>query len=350
MSKPTVFFSHSSRDKAVLSRLKKTFCEKTGGAIDVFLSSDGQSIPLGKNWVYKVQEGLEAAALMLVFVSPNSVNSNWVYFEAGYSYSKGIRVIPIGFLGVDLTKIGPPLSLLQGFNVTSSDTLNNLIAVVNEQFGHNHGLAFSDEDYSTIIGSEAENNVGPLRDLVEYLEELRICVSLKKDGSDALAEIKGLLDRAKIAYQSEENSVRLHGVSMWVTTDKPELTILADPVALSATFSIIIDIIREIHANGVKDVGFTFEIVPGFNVVEQDYKITSRLYDSDIKLRANRGLSYRDMVFDTGQYYGHFGGSSQPGNSYVKIIPTKDKFRLEDAAELLGLLFAKKVIYQPEIY
>jgi TIR domain len=120
MSKPTIFFSHSSLDQARLNRLKEAFCDKTGNSIEVFLSSDGQSIPLGRNWVYRVQEGLEAAALMLVFITPNSIGSGWVYFEAGYSYAKGVRVIPIGFLGVDLAQIGPPLSLLQGFNITSA--------------------------------------------------------------------------------------------------------------------------------------------------------------------------------------------------------------------------------------
>lgn len=113
MSKPTIFFSHSSRDKEVMKRLKGFFVEKTGGTVEVFLSSDGQSIPLGRNWVYKVQEGLEEAALLVVFITPNSISSNWVYFEAGYSYSKGVRVIPTGFLGVDLSQLGPPLSLLR---------------------------------------------------------------------------------------------------------------------------------------------------------------------------------------------------------------------------------------------
>jgi hypothetical protein len=166
MNKPTVFFSHSSLDKGQLNRLKEAFCAKTGGAINVFLSSDGQSIPLGTNWVYRVQEGLEGAALMLVFITPNSINSSWVYFEAGYSYAKRVRVIPIGFLGVDLTQIGPPLSLLQGFNITSADTLNNLIALANEQFGHKHSLTFLPEDYDHIVGAGATTLTGAFREVL----------------------------------------------------------------------------------------------------------------------------------------------------------------------------------------
>ena len=44
--KPVVFFSHSSRDKRELALLKELFVQKTGGTVEVFLSSDGQSIPL----------------------------------------------------------------------------------------------------------------------------------------------------------------------------------------------------------------------------------------------------------------------------------------------------------------
>lgn len=45
--KPIVFFSHSSADKRSLGSLKDLFLQKTGGSIEVLLSSDRQSIPFG---------------------------------------------------------------------------------------------------------------------------------------------------------------------------------------------------------------------------------------------------------------------------------------------------------------
>ena len=56
--KPIAFFSHSSRDKEALGRLKDLFVEKTGGTIEIFLSSDGQSIKFGRNWVHRIEEAL----------------------------------------------------------------------------------------------------------------------------------------------------------------------------------------------------------------------------------------------------------------------------------------------------
>lgn len=44
----------------------------------------------------KVEEGLQVAKIMFVFVTENSISSGWIYFEAGYAYSNGIQVIPVG--------------------------------------------------------------------------------------------------------------------------------------------------------------------------------------------------------------------------------------------------------------
>lgn len=69
--------------------------------------------------------------IMFVFVTPTSIESGWIYFEAGFAYSKGIDVIPVG-VGVDIGSIKPPLSMLQGFNITSGESLNNFVIVINK--------------------------------------------------------------------------------------------------------------------------------------------------------------------------------------------------------------------------
>ena len=96
MSKPTIFFSHSSKDKEIVLSVKDKLDKATSGVMDIFMSSDGQSIPFGTNWIHKVEEGLKSATIMFVFVTENSISSGWIYFEAGYAYSKGIQIIPEG--------------------------------------------------------------------------------------------------------------------------------------------------------------------------------------------------------------------------------------------------------------
>lgn len=150
MSKPTLFFSHSSKDKEIVLSIKNKLDIATGGVMEIFMSSDGQSIPFGTNWIHKIEEGLQAAKIMFVFVTQNSISSGWIYFEAGYAYSKGIQVIPVG-IGVDIGALKAPLNLLQGFNILTEDSLNNFITVINRTFDYHFVSAFDYNDYIEVI-------------------------------------------------------------------------------------------------------------------------------------------------------------------------------------------------------
>ncbi len=49
MEKPTIFFSHSAKDRNVILPIKEKLIKITSGVIQIFMSSDGQSIPFGNN-------------------------------------------------------------------------------------------------------------------------------------------------------------------------------------------------------------------------------------------------------------------------------------------------------------
>ncbi|MDG9311049.1 toll/interleukin-1 receptor domain-containing protein, partial [Streptococcus pneumoniae] len=74
MNKPTVFFSHSSLDKEIAKSLKDKLIEYTGGTVQIFVSSDGESIPFGKNWLSTIERGLEESRIMFLLVTPNSID------------------------------------------------------------------------------------------------------------------------------------------------------------------------------------------------------------------------------------------------------------------------------------
>lgn len=151
MEKPIIFFSHSSKDKEFLVTLKNKLLRKTSNTIEIFQSSDGASISFGNNWIHKIEENLNYSKLMFVFLSPNSIKSNWIYFESGYSYSKGIKVVPIGINGIDIGSLAPPINLLQGFNITSSDGLNNLTTIINREFSTSFPEDFNNDDYEELL-------------------------------------------------------------------------------------------------------------------------------------------------------------------------------------------------------
>ncbi len=156
MNKPTIFFSHSSKNRDAILSIKDKLDTATGGVLDIFMSSDGQSIPFGTNWIHKIEEGLQSAKIMFVFVTEVSVASGWIYFEAGFAYSKGIQVVPVG-IGVDIGTLKAPLNLLQGFNITSEDSLNNFIIIINRTFDYRFNEVFDKKDYSEIMGLSSLN-------------------------------------------------------------------------------------------------------------------------------------------------------------------------------------------------
>ena len=174
-SKPTIFFSHNSHDADILKLLKDLFVRKTGGSISVFLSSDGQSIKLGHNWVHSIEKALNSARIMVVFVTDNSIESSWIYFESGHAYAKGIRVIPVGLGGAQIGRIRPPLSLLQGFNITDHEGLNNLLEVVNEEFGHSHSDRFTQDDYQELARFFSPS-IGDTAPFGRYTESLSVII------------------------------------------------------------------------------------------------------------------------------------------------------------------------------
>lgn len=131
--------------------IKEKMVEATVGSVEIFLSSDGQSIPFGTNWLHKIEDGLKNAQLMFVFVTENSLSSGWIYYEAGFAYSKGIRVIPVA-IGVDIASSGAPLSLLQGYNLVSEDSLNNFIHIINSEFALSiNESAFVERDFQDVM-------------------------------------------------------------------------------------------------------------------------------------------------------------------------------------------------------
>lgn len=185
--KPSIFISHSSLDKKILGILKSRIHEMTVGSVDIFVSSDGESIPIGKNWLASIEQGLNESEVMFLFITPNSINNMWVAFEAGFGYSKEINVIPICF-GVSVSDLKPPLSILQGFDLNSYESLNNIISKINNQFDLSCKLDFNQKDFQNLKQANGENEE---HDFFPIIESASINYGQRyemEDESDSIAE------------------------------------------------------------------------------------------------------------------------------------------------------------------
>lgn len=355
MTKPTIFFSHSSADKEVLLKLKELFCEKTGGTIEVFLSSDGQSIPLGRNWVHRVQEALDEAKIMVVFLTPNSLRSSWIYFEAGYAYSKDIRVVPVGFLGADISSVAPPISLLQGFNIESKDSLDNLIALVNDTFSYNHKSTFTDEEYRGLALEGGDFTTHPLGKLVRLVNEIHIEIT-ERDNLDCTAQegisvAKSVFERRNLENRGNESYVEGFGLtaSTNISQAPQPVNFTLDPALIKTTMPLAIEIIREIRKDGIKGISIRFDFIDTVDCENKNHKLTARLFGTGISLGKEGGLVYSGMNFTMNHLISlHGRGSLKQGAAYLSVTPTEDLFEMSKASELIALLFSKKVLYESE--
>lgn len=349
MGKPTVFFSHSSRDEKPLARLKELFVEKTGGSIDVFLSSDGQSIPLGRNWVHRVQEALSETELMVVFVSPSSMHSGWMFFEAGFAYSKDIRVVPVGFLGIDLNNVPPPLGLLQGFNITSEDGLNNLIALVNKVFGHSHQRTFTNEDFTGVSVAGERSLPAPFGDYTPLIREIQVLLK-KEDGYQVGPEEEGeriahILETEGIECSQHGGRVYASGVMFTPNRRSEQLEIQIEPCIADAALSAAQAVLRGVRVGGIHGVGIYVNLEEATDCLTGLHRVSGRLHGTGVRLVQDECLALGDMEFRVGRYEHFHQGDVETGPPFVWVRFLADPIPLHELCELVSLLFERGVLF-----
>lgn len=153
---PSVFLSHSAKDAETLILLKQLLEDRAAGSVTFFLSSDGDSLELGKNWVVGVEDALANTRLMFAFLTENSIRSDWVLFEVGVAHGKRIPVVPVLLPGFDTDDFKPPLQLLHGFKLHAHKALNALARKINQTCKRKLKEDFTPEDFQKIFGAAGQ--------------------------------------------------------------------------------------------------------------------------------------------------------------------------------------------------
>lgn len=358
MYKPTIFFSHSSIDRDYVLELQKAINERTSGTVNIFQSSDGESIPFGNNWVHKIEENLNKAKVMFVFVSPKSLTSSWIYFEAGFAYSKGVRVIPIGIKGVDVGKLSPPLNLLQGFNINSEAGVNNILKILNDEFTCAFPMSFNNNEFKKIsmLDESSPQNIAGIIEKIDYIK-LNLPNHFGKEGSDeenriSTSAINILQDKLnKIGAQSAfsgMNTLYAHGlVASVLGSDKNlQISIKIDPFMLSVYETLISGIFTEIYEKELEYAWMYIVFNKNVSLETTDFKISSRLSTSDISLLETNGNFYkfRDVKFtiEPKNVDTYSGRTVQEQN--LRVVYRLGHFSLDEFYELIKTLIDSKVI------
>jgi hypothetical protein len=346
MEKPVIFFSHSSKDKEYLLTLKNKLLTKTSNTIEIFHSSDGESIPFGNNWLHKIEEKLMNSKIMFVFISPNSVRSNWIYFESGFSYSKGIKVIPIGIDGIDIGKLAPPINLLQGFNIYSHEGLNNLIAIINKEFSNSFIDDFTNDDYEDILGksNNITNNYSYL-DYVDYIEtQFHKRLTANELNASAFTNIETFLTDNNIKH-TKDNMGRFYFHGMVISKKNDDFIIKIDPIRLFENVAIINKLVPIVYVGKI----FKYWIYVYFNdnvdLLTTDFKLSSRLGNIGLemsKLGSNL-YEYKNISFALDEKYENT-VTRKFEKQKLRIIYSIDTFNEIEVYELINILFENKII------
>jgi hypothetical protein len=290
--KPMVFLSHASADEASLRALANKLREKTSNAIGFFLASDGQSIPLGRNWVHKIEEELKASQIMFVFLSPASIASQWVFFEAGFAYARGIRVVPVGFGGVDLGLLSPPLGLLQGFNVRDADSLNNIIATLNEEFELTVAQSFTADDYSSIFGASTTSAMAYLGRHAEHVVDIQFSARCRAD--EALRTASELAGKHQLPCSVHGKTVTIPGLIFEDNNSNGKfINVQIAPTLLAVTFGLLEEwLLQLVLTGGPYELTLTFseQVV---TVTNHPHHRTALLFGAPIEIAGRDGLTFR---------------------------------------------------------
>ena len=137
MDKPVVFISHITEEKEMAVALKELIGESFLGMMEIFVSSDEESLPMGSRWLDNVTEALKTCSIELILCSPQSVKRPWINFEAGAGWIRDIPVIPLCHSGMEPGKLPVPLNLLQSAKIDDISSLKLIFHVLASAIGAN---------------------------------------------------------------------------------------------------------------------------------------------------------------------------------------------------------------------
>lgn len=135
MEKKIVFISHISEEREIALSLKTLIEKSFLGLVDVFVSSDPESIDLGQEWLNRIKFSLGNCIVEFVIASPVSIRRAWVNFEAGAGWIREIPVIPLCHSGMTPGKLPPPLNALQAAPALDDEKLKRIPRTIAKAIG-----------------------------------------------------------------------------------------------------------------------------------------------------------------------------------------------------------------------
>jgi hypothetical protein len=133
MSDKLIFLSHITEEKKLAKIIKDAIEDEFSGFVKVFVSSDGETIKAGQNFLKVIEDGLVDCIAAIYLISPISVQRSWISFELGavwirntISQRKGdieIPALPFCHSGMNFKDLPQPICNLNSIEANLSSKL-----------------------------------------------------------------------------------------------------------------------------------------------------------------------------------------------------------------------------------
>ena len=262
----------------------------------------------------------------------------------------------VQFDGIKLEDLPAPLNLLQGFNINSALSLNNIITVINDQFGLTFPNFFDNDFYENIVvKSSIENSA----ELLEYVNSIECAFypSIKSDDGDSFSlksnwhPIFNEVLRAKGESFTPGKS-DFYGIGYKIYSQPFERStypkILIDPLSLNNVWSILTDLSLKTYESKPKTLPLKVDLNPTYKLPDDHFLISSRLINTEVDLKTSQPnilYKFRNILFRI-NIYDNFNGSSGEMTKRKDLILIVDQNEKEQIPllSLIKLLVKQNII------
>ncbi|MDO9357849.1 MAG: toll/interleukin-1 receptor domain-containing protein [Polaromonas sp.] len=199
MTKKQIFLSHIHEESALAVLIKTAIESEFSGFVNVFVSSDGESIRAGAHFLDTIEEGLVNCVGAIYLISPASVKRPWISFELGAVWIRNaisqrskktlIPAIPFCHSGMGLSQLPPPIGSLNAIRCADPISLRRAFEAIQIAVGGNGQLRTNFDNLANHVRAFEET----------YTVANKLAEALAKTGED----INKLLERASQSAEDE---------------------------------------------------------------------------------------------------------------------------------------------------
>ncbi len=203
-----IFLSHIHEEAALAQKIQKQIEDEFSGFVEVFVSSDGKTIPAGANFLKRIEDGLINCIGAIYLISPISVKRNWINFELGAVWIRNstsvknggpeIPTIPFCHSGLTPGQLPMPLTNLSAIQSSNSAHLELAFKSIQTAVGGKGNLKTNFDDLAqAIIKFEKQYTLGDS------------LISLFKVIGISNADMNKIIDQCKAIGKSKQMQLNL---------------------------------------------------------------------------------------------------------------------------------------------